>query len=612
MTELMWHRGPTDRGTLESDGVALGVRRLSIIDPAGGHQPVANEDRTVWAVQNGELYNHEELRDELRRDGHTFTGRCDTEVIPHLYERDGVAFERRLSGEFAIAVWDSRRRRGVLARDPVGVKPLYYLETDRVVAFASELKSLLASGLVDGALDLEALDAYLTLGFVPGPRTPLAGVRKLMPGTRLVIDPDGVREERYWEYPRPAPDEHLGEQEAGRQLLAELEASVRRRLMSDVPLGAMLSGGLDSSLIVALMSRHASGPVKTFSVGFSDGGRANELEDARLVAEALGTEHHVLELSLAEPAVGLEELAWWLDEPLADLSALGFLALSQLAASEVTVALSGQGADELLGGYGRYRRAVLVADAHRLPRPARVATQALLRQAGGRYARFADTIDADCPAALQLGLRAPWVSAQLHRRLARDGIDGLAALRAIAAHTEGLEGEPLASSMYLDAKLGLVDDMIHYFDRTSMAMSLEVRVPFLDTAVIELCSRLTGRQKARRLRTKHLLRQVARGLIPDSIIDKPKIGFFNSISRRWMAEQLRGPAAGHLLRTELACEELLDGEQVRRMARAHLEGRPADLDALHVILMLEVWLTSVLPRALMRAEPLRERIRLTA
>lgn len=612
MTDAMAHRGPSDRGTLESAGVALGARRLSIIDIGGGHQPVANEDRSVWAIQNGELYNHVELRDALRHDGHTFTSRCDTEVIPHLYERDGVAFTQSLSGEFAIAVWDERRRRAVLARDPMGVKPLYYVHTGEVVGFASELKSILTSGLVSGRLDHEALDAYLTLGFVPGPRTPLADVRKLMPGTRLVIDPDGIREERYWEYPHHAPDEHLSEREAGDRLLAELDAAVRRRLMSDVPLGAMLSGGLDSSLIAALMARHTSQPVKTFSVGFVEAGRANELADAQLVADALGTDHQALELSLAQQTIALEELAWWLDEPLADLSALGFLALSELAAERVTVALSGQGADELLGGYGRYRRAVLVGHARRLPGPARGVVQVALRRAGGRYARLADTIDAGGPATRQLGLRAAWVSPGLHHRLARDGLDGLAALRSIEAHARGLVDDPLAASMYLDAQLGLVDDMIHYFDRASMARSLEVRVPFLDSTVIELCARLPGWMKVRGLSTKHLLKQVAVGLVPDSIIDKPKIGFFNSVSRRWMAAQLRGPAIEHLLDGRLACEELLDGDEVRRMARAHADGRTGDLDALYAILMLELWLTSVLGRALAAPEPVREQIRLTA
>ena len=370
MVEVLAHRGPDDRGVFSGAGAALGVRRLSIVDVAGGHQPVAAEDGSVWAVQNGELYNHAELRRELAAGGHRFASRCDTEVLPHLYERFGVGFPERLRGKFAVAVWDERRRRGVLARDRLGVKPLYYARAGELLLFSSELKGLLASGLIAAELDYEAIDAYLDLGFFPGPHTPLRTVAKLQPGERLVVEHGRIRLERYWRYPHPQPNRQPRPREQyAHELLALLEESVRLRLMSDVPLGAMLSGGLDSSLIVALMARNLGEPVKTFSVGFAEAGPDNELAPAREVARLYATDHHELQLSYHDHQLDLPQLAWHLDEPLADLSALGFLALSQLASQHVTVALSGQGADELLGGYPRHRTASVIAMLRRLPRP---------------------------------------------------------------------------------------------------------------------------------------------------------------------------------------------------------------------------------------------------
>ena len=282
----------------------------------------------------------------------------------------------------------------MVARDRLGVKPLYYAVAGDLVVFASELKSLLASGLVGDALDYEAIDAFLTFGFFPGPSTPLAAVSKLMPGHSLVVEPDGVRVEQYWAYPKPEPRPERSLAETVEGLLEKLEESVRLRLMSDVPLGAMLSGGLDSSLIVALMARNMSEPVKTFSVGFREDGAGNELADARLVANAVGADHHELELSVSEADVDLAELMWHLDEPLADLSALGFLALSELAARHVTVALSGQGADELLGGYAKHKAAAAAARWQRLPGPARAAATSLALRGPKRFRRAARTLAA--------------------------------------------------------------------------------------------------------------------------------------------------------------------------------------------------------------------------
>jgi asparagine synthase (glutamine-hydrolysing) len=609
MTDAMTHRGPNDRGTYAADGIALGVRRLSIVDVQGGHQPFANEDGSVWAIQNGELYNHDDVRSRLDGAGHSFRTRCDTEVIPHLYEDVGSAFPEHLRGKFGIALWDGRERRAVIARDRLGVKPLYYADLGDVLVFASELKSLMASGLVGTKLDYAAIDAFLTLGFVPGPLTPLAAVRKLMPGHRLIVDSHGVRAERYWEYPKPAPVE-MSLEEASERLLASLDESVRLRLMSDVPLGAMLSGGIDSSVIVALMARHMSEPVKTFSVGFAEAGEGNELADARFVADVFGTDHHELELSFAEQAIDLADLVWHMDEPLADLSSLGFLALSELAAKEVTVALSGQGADELLGGYRKHRAAAIAGRWEALPGALRRPGNALLRTVpgGGRASR---TLLADDPVErllaasgrLDPALRSELVCGPLAE------LDGNAASRIARERLGDVAGEPLDAALYLDGQLGLVDDMLHYFDRASMAHSLEVRVPFLDHELVQLCATIPARHKVRRLETKHVLKHAVRGLIPDRIIDKRKIGFFHTAVDEWFRAQTRGAISDYLLGPNPRYAEVLDRAAVEKLVQGHASGTDTrNGRVLLSVLMLEVWLSSYLPRSLASDQPARESV----
>jgi asparagine synthase (glutamine-hydrolysing) len=610
MTDVMTHRGPNDRGTYIGDGVALGVRRLSIVDVEGGHQPFANEDGSIWAVQNGELYNHGDERRRLESAGHRFQTRCDTEVLPHLYEDCGSAFPERLRGMFGIALWDERSRRAVLARDRLGIKPLYYAEVGERLVFASELKSLLASGLVSPELDYEAIDAYLTLGFVPGPLTPLAAVRKLMPGHRLVIDEYGVRTDAFWSYPEPAPTE-MSLDEAADRLRAGLEESVKLRLMSDVPLGAMLSGGIDSSVIVGLMAAQMTEPVKTFAIGFAEAGRGNELADARLVAEHFGTDHHELELSFAEQSVDLAELVWHMDEPLADLSSLGFLALSELAAQHVTVALSGQGADELLAGYRKHRAAAIAGMWARVPYPLRAAGAAALRRAPARFERATTTLDARDPALRLLSMSGN-LRDGLRRQLVRGPLaelDGSTAERILRERLGSVTDDPLTATLYLDGQLGLVDDMLHYFDRASMAYSLEVRVPFLDHHVVELCATIPPRHKVHRLNTKHVLKHVARGLIPDRIIDKPKIGFFHGAIDDWFRAQVPGAISDYLLGSAPRYAEIIDRGEVERLIVGHAHGRDNGNGRLLLsLLMLEAWLSSYLPRALSASTPERETV----
>jgi asparagine synthase (glutamine-hydrolysing) len=604
MTDAMTHRGPNDRGTYSAAGVALGVRRLSIVDVEDGHQPFANEDETIWAIQNGELYNHADVRRRLEADGHRLRTRCDTEILPHLYEDFGTAFPSQLRGMFGVALWDDRERRAVLVRDRLGIKPLYYAHAGDVVVFASELKSLLASGLVDPSLDYDAIDAFLTLGYIPGPLTPIAGVQKLPPGHRLVVEPRGVRVEAFWRYPEPEARK-MSVRDAAEGLLELLEESVRLRLMSDVPLGAMLSGGIDSSLIVGLMAKQMTNPVKTFAIGFTGAGSTNELADARLVAKHFGAEHHELELSLADQEVDLAELVWHLDEPMADLSTLGFLALSELASRHVTVALSGQGADELLGGYRKHRAAAMAASWSRLPRGVRSTGLALLRHGPNRLARVSHTLAAADPAERLIAMSGR-ISPSLRQDLVLGplaAVDGGTALRQVRAMSAGLQTDALSAALYLDAQLGLADHMLHYFDRASMAHSLEVRVPFLDHHLVEYCAQIPPAHKVRRLETKHVLKLAARGLVPDAIIDKRKIGFFHSAVDGWFRAQTSGAISDYLLGPNPRYAEILDRRCVEQLVKDHTDGTDKGNGRLLLsILMLEVWLSAYLPRAVSSPE----------
>jgi asparagine synthase (glutamine-hydrolysing) len=598
MTAVIRHRGPDDDGFVQRPGMSLGARRLSIIDVAGGHQPLSDERGHVWAAQNGEIYNHAELRDELLAEGHVFRSRCDTEVLPHLYERHGAALCERLHGKFAVAIWDAREQRGILARDRLGVKPLYYAAVNDLVVFGSELKSVIASGLVSDELDPEALAAYLMLGYVPGPMTPLKDVRKLLPGECLIVGGGRIRSERYWRYPAPDPDFTPSVDEWAERLASELDDAVRARMMSDVPVGALLSGGLDSSLVVALMARHSNRPVKTYSVGFAGVGKANELRDARRVAAQLGAEHHELELSLASPIEVIERLVWHMDEPVRDLSAYGLMALSGLAAQDITVALSGQGADELFGGYRKHRVASLAGTWLRVPPGLRAPLAAVGHRGPGEIRRLAVALQSPDPVSRLLA------SSGLLRPDLRDGLfagalaeQAEAARQAAARHLDGAaHATPLAALLHLDAQLALVDDMLHYFDRASMAHSLEVRVPFLDHRLVETCAQMPDSVKVRRHRTKHVLRAAAKGIVPDFVLSKRKRGFLESTGG-WLAADDAAIVERTLLAPDARYAEVLDRSIVEQHISEWRAGARDRSEFLLAVVTLEIWLSSYLPRS---------------
>jgi asparagine synthase (glutamine-hydrolysing) len=603
MTDAMTHRGPDDRGLFQEPGIALGVRRLSIVDVEGGHQPFFNEDETVVAIQNGELYNHLDVRRALAARGHTLQSHCDTEILPHLYEDLSDEFSAALRGMFGVAVWDRRRRRAVVARDRLGVKPLYWSRIGDVVVFASELKSLLASGLIAPSLNYEAIASFLAFGFFPAPFTPLAGVEKLLPGHRLMVGEGRCDVERYWSYPQPDADRTITESEHGTRMLDALETSVRMRMMADVPVGAMLSGGLDSSLIVALMARNSGQPIKTFSVGFEGAGTKNELAEARQIADLFDTDHHELELQLTDDIITMEDLVWSLDEPVADLSSLGFHVISELASGHVKVALSGQGADELFGGYRKHRVAALAGRWDRLPSALRAVAAVGARRIGGEPRRFVDALEPQTDAG-----RVVAMSSMLNPEVRRGLFAGaLAPFRdddassPVAAILDQLvsDGNALSETLFVDAQFALVDDMLHYFDRTSMAHSLEVRVPFLDHEFVELCARIPPELKVRGRTTKYLLKEEARRFRPDAIIDKRKIGFFpgGAPTRSWLEARADRSLAHYLLDPGAQTAEFLDRATVERLVNDHEQGGKRANRLLISLLMLEIWLATYVPRA---------------
>jgi asparagine synthase (glutamine-hydrolysing) len=597
MTDAIVHRGPDEAGTHIGGGIALGMRRLSIIDVAGSHQPIANEDRSVLAVFNGEIYNYRQLREDLRGRGHRLRTEGDGETLVHLYEEYGVEFARHLQGIFAIALWDAPRRRLVLVRDQLGVKPLYYSLDAQGLAFASEVKALIAGGLLTPALDPLAAELFLALGFVPGPHSLFAGVQKLMPGALVVWEGDGPVEQRtYWSPEQATASRAPGASwsEDQERLLELLRGATRAQMVSDVPLGSMLSGGLDSSLITALMAEHSTRPVKTFSIGFVEDAEANELSDARRVAQRLGTDHHELLTSATDHPELLDEALWHLEEPIADVSFLGFMLLSRLARESVTVALSGQGADELLGGYRKHQIAALAGTLQRAPAGVRAALRSGARHAspGSTLARGLTALAADDPAARLLAMSRVLAPADRGALLApgfRVGSLEQDLASTIHAQLWPSAHGPLGETLALDTRMALVDNMLSYFDKTSMAASLEVRVPFLETELVSFCMQLPDSRKVWLGRRKELLKRASRGLVDAEIINKRKRGFFHAALGAWLRVHRDTLLSDTLLDPRALARDQYEPTAVRALlAAAGAEGKKSD-QRLFCLMLLERW-----------------------
>jgi asparagine synthase (glutamine-hydrolysing) len=592
MCRIIAHRGPDDQGTMVEGEAALGMRRLSIIDLAGGHQPMSGCDPRTSVVFNGEIYNYRELRRELESRGHRLHTNSDTEAIVHAYEEFGEGCVERLRGMFVFAIWDATRRTLFVARDRAGKKPLFYtLTPEGTLVFGSELKSLLEHPEVRREVSPEAVDSYLSFGYIPDPLSIFRDVHKLSPGSHLTFADGRVRVESYWDF-RFEPDETRTEDDWLEELRAALDDAVRVRLVADVPLGAFLSGGVDSSAVVAFMSRASDRPVKTFSIGFREDSY-DELKYARVAAKAFGTEHHEFVVTPDVCAL-VDDLVWHLDEPFADSSALPTYMVSKMAREHVTVVLSGDGGDELFAGYTRYAVDRRRAGFARLPRLVR---EGLMQPLGrslphGAWGRnFVHNVALDPvdryveELSVFTRLNKPSLYTEEFRR-ALGATDAVARFREYAARVS--TGEPLDALLYLDSKTYLPGDILTKVDRMSMAASLEARTPLLDQRLIELVGRIPARFKMRGLETKHLFKRAIAGLVPEEILHRPKQGFGVPI-QQWINQELRGRMRETLSDSRARSRGYTDGAYVSLLLDEHERGRRDHAMELWSLFMLELW-----------------------
>ncbi len=587
-------RGP-DHGAVRDLGrCVLGYRRLRVVDLATGDQPVSNESGEITVVFNGEIYGFEQLRTELLANGHVLRGKGDTATLPHLYEEHGVGFVERLDGMFALALWDAPRQRLVLARDRFGKKPLLWTRlANGTVAFASELKALLQFPGVERRVDLERIDSYLALGYVIGDRTALAGINRLPPGCTLTIENGNTRVDRYWKLEAAA--RRLPDDEWIAAVRDGVRAAVRRRLVADVPLGALLSGGIDSSIVVAAMAQESPEPVRTFSVGFEDH-RYDERRYARLVAERYGTIHEEL---LLEPdaAALIPRLVEAYDEPFGDTSALPTFLVCEHARRFVTVALAGDGGDEIFGGYERYRAHALATHLDHVPHALTAAVTRAIRlipsartvprSAAYRAARFLDT------AGLEPAERYGQLMEMLPQRTRLDlwTTEARAAIGTIRTPGE-LLGPPrapgVAGLQLIDVETYLPDDLLYKADIASMANSLELRAPFLDHHLAELALGMPDHLKLQGSTGKVALRRAFADDLPPEVLDRGKAGFGVPVSQ-WFRGELRAMAKDVLLDPSTGRRGQFDAAAVERVLTAHASGRADHGEAIWGLLMLELW-----------------------
>jgi asparagine synthase (glutamine-hydrolysing) len=597
MSRVIRHRGPDDDGTHGDGRCAIGMRRLSIIDLAGGHQPIASSDRSLVVVCNGEIYNFRELRRELESHGHRFATNSDTEVVLHGYAQWGEAVLQRLNGMFGFALWDAPRQMLLVGRDRLGIKPIYWCNDGRRLAFASEGKALLELPGVAREVDPTALAAYLELGYVPAPLSIFRGIHKMPIGSLMKVTPAGVAIESYWR-PPTAVDASVTAQDWAQRVRARLEESVRMQMVSDVPIGAFLSGGIDSSAVLAFMARHSDGPVKTYSIGF-DGGAAerfyNELDYARQVAGLFKTDHREI-LVCPDVVHLLPKLLWHMDEPIADSAFVTTYLVAEFARRDVTVILSGVGGDELFGGYRRYLGEHYMRYVNWLPQSAKRGA-----------ARLADLLPSDRHSPLLnlsrlakgfLGSAAASFTERYRSYVGVFGggeVDGLMAhppasrFDALDAAFAAAGGEDALARMFAaDAYTQLPDDLLLLTDKMTMATSLECRVPLLDHELVELAARIPAQVKVAGGELKALLKDALADLLPREILYRPKRGFGAPMGA-WMKGALAELLDGALSRTAVEARGLLHHAPVAQLIADHRANRVDGTDKLLALLNLELW-----------------------
>ena len=592
MCNSIVHRGPDDEGYFAGDGTGLGMRRLAIIDVAGGQQPICNEDASIWIVFNGEIYNYRELRAKLEKRGHRFRTQSDTEVIVHVYEEDGADCVHALQGMFAFAIWDSRARRLLLARDRLGIKPLFYaVDGDRLL-FASEMKAILQDRSIQQRIDVSALNEYLTYVYVPSPKTILQSVRKLPPAHVLTCQDGRITPRRYWQL-GPQCLNGYTQDDITEELRGRLQQAVEARLMTEVPLGAFLSGGIDSSAVVALMAKVTDQPVRTFSIGF-DIGKFNELDHARVVAKHCNTDHH--ELVVRPDAVRiLPTLVRQCDEPFADPSMIPTYYLAEMARQHVTVCLSGDGGDESFAGYRRYRHAHRMRHYDIIPEAIRRGLLSPLSRAlsgnrlWGRRLRLASLSAQD-----RYIEQMSYMRQEDRERLFSDDLkqslsQELPAEDYLRSILESATGHDLPERLlYVDFHSYLPEDILVKVDRMSMLNSLEVRVPFLDHQLLEFVAGIPYDLKLRGATSKYILKEALRGLLPDEILSREKHGFSVPIGE-WFGGELYTFAQEILLDQRFASRGLFNRTRVEQLIREHREGIQDRSRAIYNLTVFELW-----------------------
>ncbi len=592
MTRALRHRGPDSEGFHREGPANLGHRRLSVIDVAGGAQPIFNEDRSIAIVFNGEIYNYRVLREALVEAGHRFRTHGDTEVLVHAYEEWGSRMLEKLHGMFAFAIWDSTRRTLFLARDQLGVKPLYYYWDGSLFAFGSELKSLLAHPGVNRDVDLESINLFLECQYIPAPRSIYRQVKKLRPAHGLILEDGKLAEFGYWvpDYSRKV---ECSEEEAVSLVESELRKSVESMLMSEVPLGAFVSGGVDSGLVAAMMTDCLGKPVETFNLGFKDAALQSEHEEAAAVARHIGSRHHCL---MIEPQTVLSGVDRWVeifDEPFGDQASLPTMLLSEFARRHVTVALTGEGADEVFAGYNNYRKRareeritrILGAAWSPLRRlipllPPVLRKDRILKAASRPLAERYVTIPSIFDESLRPGLYSDAFRLRAQERLA-----------AYAARffEECNSAEYLDRMMYVDTRLWLPDDLLTKVDRATMAHSLEARVPYLDHGFIDACARLPAEWKQHGGTGKYVLKRLAEKYLPREIVHRNKQGFVMPL-RQWLDGGLKPLVERHLGRGGLAKRNLFRPAALEQLKGDHYDRRKDHSGRIWVLLVLELWL----------------------
>lgn len=596
MTGTLRHRGPDGSGSYRSQNIGLGHRRLSIIDVDGGAQPIGNEDGSLQIVFNGEIYNFIELRHELEAAGHRFTTRSDTEVIVHAYEQWGKECVRRFNGMFAFALWDSNRRELFLARDHLGIKPLYYVELGNRILFASEIKALLQDRDCPRDVDLEALAELFTFRYVPSPKTLFKGIMKLPQGHRITLCSRGFEMERFWDWV-PRLRENCDEKDLIEEYQVLLEDAVRLQLRSDVPLGLFLSSGVDSGALLAIMTKHSSGPVRAFTIGFEGGEKTNEVADAGALARMFGATHHFMIVTPEDYVKYYEKYLWDIEEPLGNETAAAFYFVSKLAREEVKVALTGQGADEPWAGYDRHLGVKLSTLYSRMPTVVTDQLAPLLARMPGRFERMkrgvASLSEPDMLTRFTKiysffsgEMKRQFFKGELKEQIAGDEYRSKEALRRLQADVRHLD--PLTQILYMDTRAGLPDDLLMVADKTSMTNSLEARVPFLDYRLIEFVESLPPRFKLKGVTGKYLHKKAIDKWLPKDVIYRKKKGFANPIED-WFRTTMRPFVEECLLSSDSAVGQFFEQQYIHRMLEVDREGKDQFRRHIYLLVSFELW-----------------------